>query len=245
MIKAVIVDDEPLARDLLEAILSDIATVEIVAMCRNGREAIEAVISHAPDVLFLDIEMPGLNGFDVIKALQSDILPKIIFTTAYSDYAIEAFKVNAINYILKPITEKAVKESLERLESSISAETKSTMLTVLQPREAERALALVEPNKITMTNTEDIIWLEAAGDYVYVHLQSGTKIIRRTLKAFTADLPPDTFQKIHRSTIINMNHVSEMLAQKKGEAILIMSDNSRLKVSRTYGTALRDRLKRA
>jgi len=129
----------------------------------------------------LDIEMPGLNGFDVIKALQSDILPKIIFTTAYSDYAIEAFKVNAINYILKPITEKAVNESLERLESSISAETKSTMLTVLQPREAERALALVEPNKIT----------------VCVHLQSGTKIIRRTLKAFTADLPLDDFQKIH------------------------------------------------
>ena len=245
MIKAIIVDDEPLARDLLEAILSDIAGLEIVAICSNGRDAIKAVIENSPDVMFLDIEMPGLNGFDVIRALQSDILPKIIFTTAYSDYAIEAFKVNAINYILKPITEKAVKESLERLESSISAETKSTMLTVLQPREAERALALVEPNKITMTNTEDIIWLEAAGDYVYMHLQSGTKIIRRTLKAFTADLPPDTFQKIHRSTIINMNHVSEMLAQKKGEAILIMSDNSRLKVSRTYGTALRDRLKRA
>ena len=243
MIRVVIVDDEPLARDLLEVILSDIKTVEVVAICSNGHQAIDAVITHAPDVLFLDIEMPGLNGFDVIKALQSDILPKIIFTTAYSDYAIEAFKVNAVNYILKPLTEKAVQESLERIEKSMVGEMKSTMLTVLQPSGSERALALIEPNKITMSNMDDIIWLEAAGDYVCVHLESGTKIIRRTLKAFMAELPPNLFQKIHRSTIINVSHVSEMVAQKKGEAILVMSDGHRLKVSRTYGAVLRERLK--
>ena len=189
--------------------------------------------------------MPGLNGFDVIKALQSDILPKIIFTTAYSDYAIEAFKVNAVNYILKPLTEKAVQESLERIEKSMVGEMKSTMLTVLQPSGSERALALIEPNKITMSNMDDIIWLEAAGDYVCVHLESGTKIIRRTLKAFMTDLPPNLFQKIHRSTIVNIDHVSEMITQKKGEAILVMSDNHRLKVSRTYGANLRKRLKGA
>ena len=143
MIRAVIVDDEPLARDLLEAILSDIEGVELVATCANGHAAIEAVINHAPDVLFLDIEMPGLNGFDVIKALQSDILPKVIFTTAFSEYAIEAFKVNAINYILKPITENAVNESLERIHQTIAAETKSTMLTALEPTVSERALALI------------------------------------------------------------------------------------------------------
>ena len=243
MIKAVIVDDEPLARDLLEVILSDIEAVEVAAICSNGRQAIDAVITHAPDVLFLDIEMPGLNGFDVIKALQSDILPKIIFTTAYSDYAIEAFKVNAVNYILKPLSEKAVQESLERIENSMVDEMKSTMLTVLQPSGSERALALIEPNKITMSNMDDIIWLEAAGDYVCVHLTGKTKIVRRTLKAFMADLPSDGFQKIHRSTIINLNHVSEMIAQKKGEAILVMSDDHRLKVSRTYGSVLRKRMK--
>ena len=144
---------------------------------------------------------------------------------------------------MKPLHEKAVKESLERVHSSMLSETKSTMLTALE-NGPERALALIEPNKITMTNVEDIIWLEAAGDYVCVHLQSGTKIIRRTLKAFTADLPSSLFQKIHRSTIINIEHVSEMIAQKKGEAILVMSDNHRLKVSRTYGSALRERLKK-
>lgn len=245
MIKAVIVDDEPLARDLLEVILGDIESVEIAAICSNGHQAIDAVITHAPDVLFLDIEMPGLNGFDVIKSLQSDILPKIIFTTAYSDYAIEAFKVNAVNYILKPLTEKAVKESLERIENSVTDEMKSTMLTVLQPRESERALALIEPNKITMANMDDVIWLEAAGDYVCVHLEGRTKIIRQTLKTFMAELPPSLFQRIHRSTIINVSHVSEMIAQKKGEAILVMSDGHRLKVSRTYGAVLRERLKRA
>lgn len=243
MIKAVIIDDEPLARDLLEAILADIDTVEITAICANGNEAIEAVINHSPDVLFLDIEMPGLNGFDVIKALQSDILPKIIFTTAFSQYAIDAFKVNAINYILKPISEIAVKDSLTRLDSALSSEIKSTMLTVLEPSTPDRALALIEPNVITMTNMDDIIWLEAAGDYVCVHLTGKTKIVRRTLKAFMADLPSDGFQKIHRSTIINLNHVSEMIAQKKGEAILVMSDDHRLKVSRTYGSVLRKRMK--
>lgn len=244
MIKAVIVDDEPLARDLLEAILSEIDTVEVVAICKNGHEAIEAVISYSPDVLFLDIEMPGLNGFDVIKALQSDILPKVIFTTAFSDYAIEAFKVNALNYILKPLHEKTVKDSLERVHSSMPIDTKTTMLTVLEPRDSERAVALIESNKITMTQMDDIIWLEAAGDYVYVHLCDGTKIIRQTLKTFVADLPSSVFHKIHRSTIINIDYVSEMIAQKKGEAILVMSDGQRLKVSRTYGSALRDQLKR-
>ena len=136
-----------------------------------------------------------------------------------------------------------MQESLERIENSMVDEMKSTMLTVLQPSGSERALALIEPNKITMSNMDDIIWLEAAGDYVCVHLTGKTKIVRRTLKAFMADLPSDGFQKIHRSTIINLNHVSEMIAQKKGEAILVMSDDHRLKVSRTYGSVLRKRMK--
>jgi len=243
MLKIIIVDDEPLARDLLDAILSEIDDVEITAICANGREAIDAVIKHSPDVLFLDIEMPVLSGFDVINALQSDILPKIIFTTAFSHYAIEAFKVNALNYILKPVHEDMVKESLERVRMSLATETKPAMLTALNEIPSKTPLALIEPNKITMTQADDIIWLEAAGDYVCVHRAHDTKIIRRTLKAFMDDLPQHVFQKIHRSTIVNINHISEMAKGKKGEAVLTMSDNYRLKVSRTYGQSLRLRLK--
>jgi two-component system LytT family response regulator len=243
MLRAIIVDDEPLARDLLEAILSEIDDIEIVLICANGREAIDGVIKYSPDVLFLDIEMPELTGFDVINALQTDILPKIIFTTAFSEYALDAFKVNALNYILKPVHETMVKESLDRVRQSMVAVAKPTMLTALDRAPSTQSLALIEPNKITMADAGDIIWLEAAGDYVCVHLPRNTKIIRRTLKAFMNDLPPQIFQRIHRSTIVNINHISEMTAGKKGEALLTMSDNHCLKVSRTYGQALRSRLK--
>lgn len=242
-LKAIIVDDEPLARELLESILSDFDDVEITASCANGEQAIDAVIKTAPDVMFLDIEMPGLGGFDVIQSLQSDILPKIIFTTAYAQYALDAFKVNALNYILKPVHETAVAESLERVKNSVEAETKSKIMTVLEKDSPQRTPALIDLNKITMANAHNILWLEAAGDYVYVHFDQQTKIIRRTLKAFMAELPPHLFQRIHRSTIVNIEHIDEFIAQKKGEAILVMSDQNRLKASRSYGAVVKDRLK--
>lgn len=243
MIKVVIVDDEPLARDLLQAILSDIDDIEIVAICRYGREAVDAVMAFSPDVLFLDIEMPGMNGFDVINALQADILPKVIFTTAFSNYAVEAFKVNAINYILKPLHEDAVKDSLERVRQARPVDEKSTLLSVLDGQRQSKSLTLVAPEKVTIVDEDEIIWLEAAGDYVCVHLVSETRIIRRTLKAFVQDLPSKRFLRIHRSTIVNMAHVKEMVPEKKGEATLLMSDSHRLKVSRSYGGLLRDYLK--
>jgi len=243
MIRVVIVDDEPLARDLLLAILSEIDDIEVVGVCHNGQEAVNAVMNFTPDVLFLDIEMPGLNGFDVINALQADIMPKVIFTTAFSNYAIKAFKVNALNYILKPLHEDAVNESLNRVRQTIPNLDKSTLLSALKGAEQAEYLALVAPEKTTIVDQDEIIWLEAAGDYVCVHLVSETRIIRRTLKAFMKDLPPKKFQRIHRSTIINIGHIKEMTPEKKGEATLLMSDSHHLKVSRSYGAILRTRLK--
>lgn len=243
MIRAIIVDDEPLARDLLEAILSDIADIEVVEICKNGHEAVEAVMKTAPDVMFLDIEMPGLNGFDVINRLQADIMPKVIFTTAFSDYAIEAFRVNALNYILKPLHEEAVKESLNRVRETLPAQEKTTLLSVLDGQRQSKSLILTAPEKTSIVDQDEIIWLEAAGDYVCVHLVSETRIIRRTMKAFMQELPASKFQRIHRSTIINMAHIKEMTPEKKGEASLLMSDSHHLKVSRSYGHILRSRLK--
>ena len=243
MMRVVIVDDEPLARDLLLAILSEIDDIEVVDVCQNGQEAVNAVMNSAPDVLFLDIEMPGMNGFDVINALQSDIMPKVIFTTAFSDYAIEAFKVNALNYILKPLHEDAVGESLDRVRQALPAEGKTTLLSVLDGQGQSKSLTLIAPEKTMIVDQDEIIWLEAAGDYVCVHLVSETRIIRRTLKAFMQELPAETFQRIHRSTIINLAHIRQMTPEKKGEATLLMSDSHHLKVSRSYGNLLRTRLK--
>ena len=124
ILTAIIVDDEPLARNLLSAILADIADIKIVAECENGIEAIQAVVEHAPDVMFLDIEMPEVDGFAVIKAIQTDILPKIIFTTAYTEYAVEAFRVQALNYVLKPLDDQKVHESVERVKAVLGAKEK-------------------------------------------------------------------------------------------------------------------------
>ena len=116
---AIIVDDEPLARGLLTAILDDIDGINVVAECKNGFDAIEAVIEHTPDVMFLDIEMPEMDGFDVIQAIQTDILPKVVFTTAYAEYAIEAFRVQALNYVLKPLDDVKIRESVERVKTCL------------------------------------------------------------------------------------------------------------------------------
>ena len=134
-LRVVIVDDEPLALSLLSAILADVADVELVAVCQEGREAVDAVLTHEPDILFLDIHMPEMNGFDVIAAIQSDQMPLVIFTTAYSEYAVEAFKVQALDYVLKPLGDQAIMDSLARaretLEARVMSARKPDILTTL------------------------------------------------------------------------------------------------------------------
>lgn len=246
---AIIVDDEPLARNLLAAILEDIDEVDVVAQCQNGFEAIEAIIEHVPDMMFLDIEMPEMNGFSVINAIQSDILPKIIFTTAYAEYAVEAFRVQALNYVLKPLDDEKIRESVQRvkiaLETKEQLPAKSTILTALEPRESlskGRSLIVKDKDKIAFLNKDDIDWVEADGDYVCIHKETNTHLIRATLKSVEAELQEARFQRIHRSTIVNLDRVSEIISGQKGEAIIFMKAGQRLKVSRSYGTALRAKL---
>lgn len=248
-LRAIIVDDEPLARSLLAAILGDIVDVSIVAQCQNGHEAVEAVIEHTPDVMFLDIEMPQMNGFEVIKSIQADILPKIIFTTAYAEYAVEAFRVKALNYVLKPLDDQKVHESVERVKAVLGAKeklpAKAMMLSALgAPDEAlqSRSLIVKDSNNIAFLDKHEIDWIEADGDYVCIHIGANTHLIRATLKSTEAELRDPRFQRIHRSTIINLDRVSEIISMQKGEAIVVMKAGQRLKVSRSYGPALRAKL---
>ncbi len=246
---AIIVDDEPLARGLLTAILDDIDGINVVAECKNGFDAIEAVIEHTPDVMFLDIEMPEMDGFDVIQAIQTDILPKVVFTTAYAEYAIEAFRVQALNYVLKPLDDVKIRESVERVKTLLVSEdkhrAKSMMLTALNSPESlskSRSLIVKDNDKITFLDRDKIDWIEADGDYVCIHHDAKTHLIRMTLKAVQVELQGASFQRIHRSTIINLDRVSEIISAQKGEAIAVMKTGQRLKVSRSYGSALRSRL---
>ena len=253
-LKAVIVDDEPLALDLLEAMLQDYPEVHISAKCSNGYDAIEAVLHHAPDILFLDIEMPEITGFDVIRAIQGDIMPKVIFTTAYSQYAVEAFKVQALNYVLKPLDDDKIRDSLSRAKEALGRselESKSKMLSAIHGINENQSIITQRPNtslvvkdadKVSFLDKADLKWVEADGDYVCIHMTDKTHLIRATLKSIEDQLLDVNFQRIHRSTIINLDKVKEIRPVQKGEAIVIMSTGQQLKASRSYGAALRAKI---
>lgn len=255
-LRVIIVDDESLALDLLASILVDIEGIEVVARCKSGREAVQAVMTYNPDVMFLDIQMPEMNGFDVIAAIQGDVLPLVIFTTAYAEYAINAFKVQAVDYVLKPLNEDNISESIARAKTHLKvnqhARTKPELLEVLQDisdkvksnmaGQKPATLIVKETDRIALLNPNEIDWIEAAGDYVCIHIKGETRIMRTTLKTMEAELKGPNFQRIHRSTLVNMDKVQEVIMAAKGEAFVVISDKSRLKVSRTYGPELRARL---
>ena len=201
-IRVIIVDDEELALNLLSSILTDIEGIELVAQCKNGHEAVEAVMTHSPDVMFLDIQMPEINGFDVIAAIQGDVLPLVIFTTAYAEYAINAFRVQAVDYVLKPLNEDNILESVARAKTLLKANQivrkKPELLEVLQDisekvqsnmaRQKPATLIVKEIDRIALLDHSEIDWIEAAGDYVCIHIKSETRIIRTTLKTIEAEL---------------------------------------------------------
>jgi len=253
-LKAVIVDDEPLALDLLEAVLADYPEVDILEKCSNGYDAIEAVLHHSPDILFLDIEMPEMTGFDVIRAIQGDIMPKVIFTTAYSQYAVEAFKVQALNYVLKPLDDDKIRDSLTRAKEALGRsefESKSKMLSAIHDisgsqsvitQKSNSSLIVKDTDKVSFLDKAHLKWVEADGDYVCIHMKDKTHLIRATLKSIEDQLSDVNFQRIHRSTIVNLDKVREIRPFQKGEAIVIMNTGQQLKVSRSYGAVLRTKI---
>ena len=264
-LKTLIVDDEPLALKLLRAKLNKIADIEIVGECKNGREAIAATLDLAPDLIFLDIQMPGLNGFDVVKGLQSDILPLIIFTTAYEQYALDAFDVHAVDYILKPIDDerilRAVQRAQERLEGLDSQDNKPRILGAIdsinqrentvfptnrrlsdQPSSnqfVDKKIVIKARDEITILKQSDIEWVDAAGDYVCLHSQGETHIKRSTLKELLAELDENVFKRVHRSTIVNLNFIDKVIPHTKGEFFLLLGEFEKIKVSRNYKDSIK------
>ena len=259
-IRSIIVDDEPLALSLLKAKLNKLGNVEIIAECCNGREAVNKIVELSPELVFLDIEMPGLNGLDVVKSLQADVLPLVVFTTAYEQYAIKAFDIHAVDYVLKPIDleriEIAVKRAEERLNSQVENLEKSRIVEAISnisqienvtgtklmgvPEDQtnvpvkEKKIVIKERDEITLLKQENISWVDAAGDYCCIHAEGETHIKRTTLKNLLADLDPDKFKRIHRSTIVNLDYIEKVIPHTKGEFFLILGEYDRIKVSRNY-----------
>ncbi len=235
-----LVDDEPLARSYLSTILSERDDVILVGQCASGREAIDSVLEQRPDLVFLDIQMPGLTGFDVIEHIQADLMPKIVFTTAYAEFAVEAFKVGAVNYVLKPLDEAQIFESLDRAKTLITP--KATLLSALSDAASQTSLIVKDGDIFTQLDVDSIVWIEAAGDYICIHYKSGARLIRSTLKAVLQRLEGTDFIQIHRSTLVNLCHVSQTQSGFKGELILRLSSGEALRASRRYSRAVKDKL---
>ncbi len=256
-IRAIVVDDESLARKGLTMRLAQFPRLEIVQVCKNGKEALAAIAEEAPDLVFLDIQMPGMTGLEVVEQLQQDNMPMIVFVTAYDAFAIEAFKANAVDYLLKPIEDerlqRAVDRVMQRVAGKQAALEKERLLDIVigltgksrlaidewlrspdEKSEYSDRLAIKDGSSTTFVPVRDIDWVDAAGDYMCVHVQGQTYIMRTTMKELEAQLDPNVFQRVHRSTIVNLSRVEKVSSHINGEFHLTLSCGSSLKMSRSY-----------
>ena len=266
MLRALIVDDEELARRGLEIRLAEYDDIEICGQARNGREALEVVRDQSPDLLFLDVQMPGMDGFEVLRRLSGSAMPEIIFVTAYDEFALKAFDANALDYLLKPINDDRLREAIERArkhsDEKLADEQRNKLLKFvceLTGRELtlESALAAATgeqasyPKRIAIRDgarsncveVDTIDWIDAAGDYMCVHAEGDTYVLRGTMKHLEELLDPETFVRVHRSAIVNCHRVTAMRPHRNGEYFLQLGESTELKLSRTYKDNL-DRLAR-
>jgi two-component system LytT family response regulator len=263
-LRTLIVDDESLARRGLKHRLREVPDVEIIAEAANGREALKIIEESDPDLVFLDIQMPGMDGFDVLRALPGGSLPAIVFVTAFDDYAIKAFEAHALDYLLKPIEDERLAEALQRVrryrEGRKALEHKKSLLNLIgqitgQPVRSMRELtargvdkikkkdrprlAIRDGGRTTWVPQEEIEWIDAAGDYMCVHSRGETYIMRMTMKKLEKELDPEILQRVHRSTIVNVKQVKEMQAHINGEYFLTLNSGHTIKLSRSYKDKLR------
>ena len=253
---ACIVDDEELARRGIRSRLAGRTDLEIVAECTSGRDAVDAIAEHAPDLVFLDVQMPGLDGFDVIDAVGPEQMPVVIFVTAYDEHALRAFDVHALDYLLKPIDKERLHEAIDRARSRVMQQHNSQLgdrLTSLLDAVTAGELAdegasgditerfvIKTGGRITFVDADAVHWVEAAGDYVRLHASEKVHLLRETMGGMEDRLDPERFLRIHRSTIINTEQLKELRPYGNSEYIVVLEDGTELKLSRTYRDALDD-----
>jgi len=255
-IRTLIVDDEPLARRGLELRLQRHADIAIVGEAGNGREAFHAISELKPELMFLDVQMPGVDGFELLRAVPATLLPLTVFVTAYDQYALAAFAASALDYLLKPIEDARLDQALERARAQLSQRAASDQCEQLlkliaslpnkpaldlaeaiagdPARRAGEKLAIKDGQRVIRVDVDAIQWIDAAGDYMCIHAGDDTHILRATMRELEHRLDPRRFQRVHRSTIVNLARVREMRPHLNGEYFLVLDSGHQLKLSRTY-----------
>ena len=245
-IRTVIVDDEELARDRIQTLLELQPDVEIVGVCTDGPSAVEMIDRTQPDLVFLDVQMPGMDGFEVVENLERTKLPAVVFVTAHDAHALRAFEIHALDFLLKPFDQTRFEKALERARGQLSQTTgpvlDSRLVTLLEELHEERKyserLIVKSSGRVFFVRTEEIDWVEASGNYVKIHTKSDAHLLRESMKNMEAKLDPKTFVRIHRSAIVNIDHIKELEPWFHGEYIVIMRDGTRLTASRVFSDRL-------
>jgi two-component system LytT family response regulator len=244
-IKIIVVDDEKLAREGISLLLSSDEHVKVIKECINGEEAVQAITELKPDLIFLDVQMPHVNGFEVVRALRIDKIPAIIFVTAFDKHALEAFEVNAIDYLLKPFTDERFFKALERAKLQIrnttaqkQNDTLAPLLNYLESKQLApkylKSLMVKEGGRIIFLQTSEIIWIEAADYYVILHLNGVSHVIRETLSYLEENLDPELFSRVHRSSIVNIKYIKEIQPYGKEDFQVLLLNGNKIKMGKSW-----------
>jgi len=246
MIRTLIVDDEPLARERIRALLSRESDIDVIGECREGREAVEVIRRDKPALLFLDVQIPELDGFEVVKSLGNGELPVTVFVTAYDQYALQAFEVHAVDYLLKPFDEERFKKALDRARKAIQARDGSgfseRLLALLQDLKAPHGFlerfVVKNAGRLFFLRADEIDWIESSGNYACLHVGHESHLLRETMSGLEARLDPARFVRIHRTAIVRIDQIKELHPLFHGEYEVVLREGTRLTLSRGY----RDRL---
>jgi two-component system LytT family response regulator len=249
-IRTLIVDDEPLGRERIRTLIGDDSEIEVVGECSNGKQAVAAIERTLPDLVYLDVQMPEMDGFAVLDAIAGERMPAIIFVTAYDRYAVQAFEVHALDYLLKSFDRERFQDALQRAKEQIRRsqegvwnERLTGLLEDLQARQTRLTRFVIRSaGRINFLRVEEIDWLEAAGNYVRIHVGRESHLIRETLQSVEGRLDPAKFLRIHRSTVVNCDRIKELQPLFHGDYVVRLRDGTELTLSRHYRKKLGGRL---
>jgi len=247
LIRTLVVDDEPLAREGVALLLGQDAQIQLVGQCGGGKEALALLERETVDLLFLDIQMPGMTGFDVLSRLSPQKVPVVVFVTAFDTFALQAFKVHALDYLLKPYTDREFFDVLSRAKSHITLRSLEPLAAKMAALLADQTLmggnsreqyisriAVTHRGKITPVSVQEIDWIEAADDYVHLHQGGKSHLVRETLANLETKLDPGNFTRIHRSFIVRLDAVRELKGGFGGTSVVVLHDGTELKLGKTY-----------